>query len=118
VTSQEPKGPDSRGVVSCNSFFTVIDESEGTRSEITAAVNLEIWTKNAGSQYDLMSSASADEVDVANLGDRAFWAEENAWLVVLDGPLLVKIDVGMPGIIKETNRPVADAIAPIVLGKL
>jgi hypothetical protein len=40
--------------------------------------------------------------------------EDNAELLVLFGDRLIRIQPGMPGIMEETNRPVAEEVGKIV----
>jgi hypothetical protein len=115
VTSQEATGPDGRGAFRCNHYFNVKDEG----SEITATLAVEIRPKDAASEYrKLHDFGERDRQDVANLGDKAFYDVENGSITILDDDLVVIIDPGMPGVMEETNRPVAEAVAPIVLGRL
>lgn len=115
VTKQEAKPPDSRGVFRCDTYFNVIDGS----STITATAAVEVRTKDAAGEYKkLREFGSTEREDVSGLGDKAFWAVEATRLTILDDDLVVIVDVGMPGVIAETNRPVAEALAPIVLGHL
>ena len=117
VTRQKPSEPNSRGAVSCD-VFTVTKEEPGGSSEISAVVDIEVLPSGAADEYDRLLQSTSDAEEVSGLGDKAFWSPSDTEMVILAGSRLVKIDVGMPGILEGTDRPVADAIAPIVVGRL
>ena len=103
------------GAFRCTHYFRVIDDG----SEITATLMLEVRSKDAAGEYKkLREFGSRERQDVAGLGDKAFYDVENGSISILAKGVVLIVDPGMPGVIKETNRPVAEAVAPIVLGRL
>jgi hypothetical protein len=103
------------GAFRCTHYFNVLDVG----SEITATLMLEVRTKDAAGEYKkLREFGSRERLDVTGLGDKAFYDVENGSITILAKGVVLIVDPGMPGIIEETNRPVAEAVAEIVLTRL
>lgn len=96
----------------------VVDDRLHVRAWRT--LSIEVRTKDAAGEYRKLHdfNSAREREDITNLGDKAFFDVENGSITVLAKGVILIVDPGMPGVIKETNRPVADAIAPIVLARL
>jgi hypothetical protein len=103
------------GAFRCTHYFNVLDDG----SEITATLAIEVRTADAAGEYKkLHDFGDRDRQDVAGLGDKAFFDVENGSITVLAKGVVLIVDPGMPGVIEETNRPVAEAVAKIVPTRL
>jgi hypothetical protein len=113
-TEQQPGSVSVPGRLTCKHVFKVVEVEGSGRSEIDAVVDTIISTERGGSEYDRLSQFGGAAAEVSGIGDKAVWLEDNGELLVLVGDRLVRIQPGMPGIMEETNRPVAEAVGKIV----
>lgn len=121
VKRQDAKPPDARGVFQCTHYFTVIEEKGGgARTEVDAGVLVEVHTRNAASQYrNLSEFGEKERIALSGLGDKAFYDVERGSVAILDDDLVVIVDSSLPGYLPDgSDRPLAEAIAPVVLGRL